>query len=55
MELNAYPKMVNGKAIKRLKGSSVDGPKKLRTFVLVPGAWGWGHLQPKSVVEEIVI
>ena len=42
---------IKGAAISQLEGSSVDGPKKLRTVAV----WAADNLEPKMVVEEITI
>ena len=42
-------------AIRYLKGSSADGPRKLKTVVLVSGLWDWGSFEPGFVVEETVV
>jgi len=46
---------VKDAAIAQLKGSSVDGPKKLKTITPVPGLWTRNGFDPKGVVEEIVV
>ena len=35
---------VKGLAIRQLKGSLVDGPKRLKTIVLVPGTRAWANV-----------
>ena len=42
-------------AIRQLKGSPADGPKRLKTMVLLPGMWTLGGYEPELVVEEIVV
>jgi len=42
-------------AIRRLRGSSADGPKRLRTVVPFPGPLNWVELKPKLEVKEIVV
>ena len=42
------------RTINQLEGSLADGPKRLK-IVLFLGRWIWTDLEPKSVVEEIVV
>jgi len=41
-------------AISQLMGSSADGPKRLK-IVLFLGRWIWTDVEPKLVVEELVM
>jgi len=40
--------------ISQLEGSLTDGPKRLK-IVLFLGRWIWTNLEPKLVVEEIIV
>ena len=41
-------------SIRRLKSSLTDGPKKLKTVMLISRAWAYSNRDPKVVVEEII-